>query len=104
MVVPRVPGWRAGRNNRGVPPSTRNRRHTAYWRATLRLALWLLGLWLAVTVGVALLGPRTDWPFFGWPFGVWATAQGALVVYCGIVWAYALVMDRLDREHADDAD
>ncbi len=70
----------------------------------LRLAAWLLGLWLAATVAVALLGPRLERVVAGWPLGVWATAQGALLLYCVIVWVYAWRMDRLDAEHADDAD
>ncbi len=41
--------------------------------------------------------------FFGWPFGVWAAAQGALLVFCAIVWVYALAMDRLDAEHGRPA-
>ncbi len=73
--------------------------HSAYWRSTLRLSAGLLGLWLLVTLGVCLLGPGLAFDFFGWPFGVWATAQGALLVFCAIVWAYALAMDRLDEEH-----
>lgn len=73
--------------------------NTAYWRSTLRLSASLLGLWLLVTLGVCLYGPSLGFDFFGWPFGVWATAQGALLVFCAIVWAYALAMDRLDAAH-----
>lgn len=73
--------------------------HSAYWRSTLRLSAGLLGVWLLVTLGVCLLGPGMGFNFFGWPFGVWATSQGALLVFCAIVWVYALAMDRLDEEH-----
>ena len=48
-----------------------------YWHSTLRL----------------MFG------FFGWPFGFWATAQAALLVFCAIVWVYALLMDRLDAAY-----
>ncbi len=76
---------------------------TTYWRRTLRLSATLLGLWLLVTLVVCLFGPRLTFIFFGWPFGFWATAPGALLVFCGIVWVYALAMDRLDAEHGRPA-
>ena len=75
----------------------------AYWRQTLQLSAWLLGLWLLVTLGVCLFGPRLAFDFFGWPFGFWATAQGTLIVFCAIVWVYALAMDRLDAAHGRPA-
>ncbi len=81
------------------PPAT----HSAYWRSTLRLSVLLLVLWLLVTLGVCLFGPRLAFSFFGWPFGFWATAQGALVVFCAIVWFYAWAMDRLDALHGRPA-
>ena len=42
-------------------------------------------------------GQALDFNFFGWPFGFWASAQGALIVYCLIVWYYAWAMNRLDQ-------
>ena len=74
---------------------------SAYWRKTLRLSLWLLAVWAGVTIGVGLFGRDLRFQLFGWPFGVWAAAQGALVVFCIIVWIYAFAMDALDREHGD---
>lgn len=73
--------------------------HSAYWRSTLRLSARLLAVWLLVTLTVCLFGPSLRFSFFGWPFGFWATAQGALLVFCAIVWVYALAMDRLDAAH-----
>ena len=74
---------------------------TPYWRQTLRLSAALLLLWLAVTLGVGFFGRTTDFNFFGWPFGLWATSQGALAVFCAIVWYCAWAMNRLDRRHGD---
>ena len=82
---------------RPMPTSTAARH--SYWRSTQRLSAVLLGLWLLVTLGVCLVGPSLAFDFFGWPFGVWAAAQGALLVFCAIVWVYALAMDQLDRLH-----
>ena len=73
-----------------------------YWRQTLRLSRELLGIWLVLTVGVCLFGRSLDFDFFGWPFGFWATSQGALIVFCLIVWYYAWAMNRLDEQLGDD--
>ena len=83
-----------------MSPSTAS--HTSYWRATLRLSAALLALWFVITLLLSLFGKRLDFSFFGWPFGFWATSQGALLVYCLIVWYYAWAMNRLDRQHGDD--
>jgi putative solute:sodium symporter small subunit len=94
------PGGGAHGVGENEAPMMRNQlAHSPYWRSTLRLSAVLLGLWLLVTLGVCLLGPGLAFSFFGWPFGFWATAQGALLVFCAIVWVYALAMDRLDAEH-----
>ena len=74
-----------------------------YWRKTLRLSGAVLAVWLLVTLGVGLFGRDMDFRLFGWPFGFWVTAQLALVVYCVLVWFFALAMDRLDQEHGDHA-
>ena len=78
--------------------------HRRYWRHTLQISAGLLALWLAVTLGVGLFGPSMAFDFFGWPFGFWATAQGALFVYCAIVWIYAWAMNRLDKAAGDPSD
>ena len=82
-----------------LPPPAK----TLYWRQTLRLSLALLLLWLAVTLAVGYFGRTADFSFFGWPFGFWATSQGALGVFCAIVWFYAWAMNRLDRRHGGPA-
>jgi len=77
---------------------------SAYWRKTLRLSRWLLGLWFLLTLGVCLFGQALDFNFFGWPFGFWVSAQGALIVYCLIVWYYAWAMNRLDQAEGEPDD
>jgi putative solute:sodium symporter small subunit len=74
-------------------------RHRRHWRANLRLTSVLLAVWFVVTYVVAYFARELDFAFFGWPFGYWVAAQGALIVYCLIIWVYAQRMDALDREH-----
>ena len=77
---------------------------TAYWQQTVRLSRNLLLLWGVVTLAVGWFGQSLAFNFFGWPFGLWATAQGALGLFCAIVWFYAWAMNRLDRVHGAAAE
>ena len=80
-------------------PQVRQRR---YWQATLKATAWLLLAWFAVTFGVAYFARDLDFDFLGWPFSFWVGAQGAVVVYCLIVWIHARVMARLDARLGSD--
>lgn len=73
--------------------------HRRYWRNTLRLTSALLVLWFLVTFGIGFFARELNFRFFGWPFGFWVAAQGALMVYLGIVAVYAHTMDRWDRAY-----
>jgi putative solute:sodium symporter small subunit len=73
--------------------------HRQYWQKNLRITGALLVIWFLVTFGVGYFARDLDFKFFGWPFSFWVGAQGALIVYVLIIWYYARVMDRLDREH-----
>ena len=77
--------------------------HSPYWCKTLRLSTALLAVWLLLTLGVGLFGRSLDFRLFGWPFGFWLTAQASLIVFCVIVWVYAIMMDRIDREYGHSA-
>lgn len=68
-----------------------------YWRKNLQLTGCLLLLWFVVTFGFGFWASELNFSLFGWPFSFWVAAQGALLVYCGIVWYYALAMNRLDE-------
>jgi putative solute:sodium symporter small subunit len=70
-----------------------------YWRKNLRLSGFLLAIWFVVTFGVGFFARELSFTFFGWPFSFWVGSQGALIVYCLIIWYYARTMNRLDREH-----
>jgi putative solute:sodium symporter small subunit len=73
-----------------------NEREKRLWPRTLRLTGALLALWFGVTFGVAFFARDLNFHLFGWPFSVWVGAQGALIVYVIIIWAYARWMDRLE--------
>jgi len=73
--------------------------HRQYWRKNLQITAVLLALWFVVTFVVSFFARDLSFNFFGWPFSFWMAAQGALVVYVGIIWFYARTMNRLDQEH-----
>ena len=72
-------------------------RHRQHWRANLRMTGGLLGIWFFVTFVLGYFARDLNFTFFGWPFSFWVSAQGALLVYCLIVWFYCHYMARLDR-------
>ncbi len=74
------------------------RKSPRYWRRNLRMTALLLGVWFVVTFVVSWFARDLEFELFGWPFSFWMGAQGALLVYCAITWAYAHYMDRLDAE------
>ena len=59
----------------------------------------LLALWFFVTFVLGYFAREMTFTFFGWPFSFWVAAQGALVVYCLIIWFYARYMNKLDEEY-----
>ena len=74
--------------------------HRRYWQKNLRLTAVLLGIWFVVTYVVAFFArDLASINFFGWPFSFYMGAQGALIVYCLIIWYYARYMNNLDKEY-----
>ena len=73
------------------------------WRrplfAILIPSLLTLAIWFVVTFVVGYYARELNFNFFGWPFSVWVAGQGALIVYCVIIWYYAHYMNKLDIEH-----
>lgn len=75
-----------------------------YWQRNRWLTVSLLLLWMGVTFVVAFHARALNFEFFGWPFSFWMAAQGAPLVFLLLVAAYALAMNRLDRQHDVDED
>ena len=74
-------------------------RHRQYWQKNLRITGILLVIWFVVTFVVGYYARDLSFTFLGWPFSVWMGGQGALIVYCVIIWYYARYMNKLDIEH-----
>jgi putative solute:sodium symporter small subunit len=72
----------------------------AYWRRTRLLTLGLLAVWFSVTFVAGYFADELNSvTFLGFPLGFYIFAQGALVIYLAIIFAYVTVMNRLDRRY-----
>ena len=73
----------------------------AYWKANIRLVLWLLAVWFAVSYGAGIL--FADWldqfRIGGFKLGFWFAQQGSIYVFVGLIFYYVWRMNKLDREH-----
>ena len=73
----------------------------AYWKANVRLVLWLLAVWFAVSYGAGIL--LADWldqfRLFGFKLGFWFAQQGSIYVFVCLIFVYVWRMNQLDREH-----
>ena len=58
----------------------------------------LLGVWALVTFGFCFFARDLQFLVARWPFGYWMAAQGAVLMFIGIVATYAAVMKRLAPE------
>ena len=74
-------------------------RHQEYWGKNLRITAILLAIWFFVTFVVIYFARELTFSFFFFLFSFWVAGQGALVVYCLIIWYYARYMNKLDIEY-----
>jgi putative solute:sodium symporter small subunit len=88
-----------------MPAGTSMERRAAYWRATRRVTLLLLGIWLAFTFCVIFFARSLfQFKLFGWTFSYYMAAQGTLFIYVVLVGVYAWIMPRLEARLDDDKD
>ncbi|MYM33789.1 DUF4212 domain-containing protein [Duganella sp. FT94W] len=79
------------------PPLSR----AAHWRRAHRMTVLLLLLWLFTGFGAAFFARElAGLSVFGWPLSFYLAAQGASLVYLGIIVFYAWRMRQLDRAAA----
>ncbi len=73
-----------------------------YWRRNLRWVAGLLAVWFLVSYGfgIVLAEPLNQVRIrgTGFPLGFWFAQQGAIYVFVALIFVYARVMNRLDRE------
>ncbi|TFW20686.1 DUF4212 domain-containing protein [Duganella callida] len=71
-----------------------------HWQRTRKLTTVLLLLWLLTGFCSAYFARElSGLSLFGWPISFYLAAQGASLVYLGILGFYAWRMRKLDREY-----
>ena len=73
----------------------------AYWKENIRIILSYLVVWFVVSYGCGILFVEqlNSIPFFGFELGFWFAQQGSIFVFCGLIIAYAISMNKLDEEY-----
>jgi putative solute:sodium symporter small subunit len=56
----------------------------------------LLAAWALVSFVLCFFARDLQWMIAGWPFNYWMAAQGAVLVFIGIVVVYAWGMNRIE--------
>ncbi|SKA84289.1 putative solute:sodium symporter small subunit [Paucidesulfovibrio gracilis DSM 16080] len=71
-----------------------------YWRTNLRYMVVLLAIWALVSYvcGILLVEQLNTIQLGGFPLGFWFAQQGSIYVFVVLIFAYYVLMRRLDRK------
>lgn len=70
------------------------------WSRLLRRTVLLLAVWFLVgpVLGILLVEPLNEMSLGGIPLGFWVSQQGSIYVFIVLIFIYAVMGDRMDRE------
>ncbi len=73
----------------------------AYWRANLRLVLGCLVVWFICSYGfgILLVDVLNNVRLGGFQLGFWFAQQGSIYIFVGLIFFYALRMNKLDQKY-----
>jgi putative solute:sodium symporter small subunit len=71
-----------------------------YWKRNLRLLYILFAIWFIVSYGFGILFAEqlNQIKLGGFKLGFWFAQQGSIYIFIIIIFAYAGLMNKLDRE------
>jgi len=76
---------------------------TAYWKKNVRLVTILLAIWWIVSYGAGIIFEDAlnaiVIPGTGFHLGFWFAQQGSIYVFVIMIFVYAWLMNKLDREY-----
>jgi len=79
-----------------------------WFRANLKVILSLLSIWAFVSFGCGILfAPwlnQFQLPGTGYKLGFWFAQQGSIYVFVLLIFAYVVIMNRLDRRYGVEED
>jgi len=92
------PEERASTEPRAPVPSEKSR---GYWRANVRLQILLLAIWalFGYVLAILLAEVLNETTIGDLPLGFWFAQQSAIYVFVILIFVYAFLMDRVDREY-----
>lgn len=72
------------------------------WARLLRRTVLLLAIWFLAgpVLGILLVEPLNSISVGGIPLGFWMSQQGSIYIFVLLIFAYAWMGDRVDRETA----
>jgi putative solute:sodium symporter small subunit len=75
--------------------------NNAYWSANVRIILISMAVWFACSFGLGIiLRPALSGIMIGGAdIGFWFAQNGSIYVFLVLIFAYARVMNGLDRKH-----
>ncbi|HAY36115.1 MAG: DUF4212 domain-containing protein [Rhodothermales bacterium] len=75
-----------------------------YWKKNLTIMAVLLLIWAAAGLGAGVLFADTLNAFYlgGYPLGFWFAQQGSIFTFVVLIFIYAVLLNRLDKQHHAD--
>ncbi|NCF10636.1 MAG: DUF4212 domain-containing protein [Gammaproteobacteria bacterium] len=85
---------------------TLNASAAAYWKANVKLVSILLVIWFVASYlfGIILVEPLNSIRMGGYQLGFWFAQQGSIYTFLILIYVYATMMGKLDREHGVEED
>jgi putative solute:sodium symporter small subunit len=76
-------------------------RSRGYWRANVRLQILLLAIWalFGYVLAILLAEVLNETTIGDLPLGFWFAQQSAIYVFVILIFVYAFLMDRVDRDY-----
>jgi putative solute:sodium symporter small subunit len=73
----------------------------AYWKENITWVVILLAIWFLVSyvAGILLANVLENYYLGGFPLGFWFANQGSMVIFVLLIYAYVLIMNRIDKKY-----
>ncbi len=72
-----------------------------YWKKNVKIMVVLLAIWAFAGLGCGVLfaDVLNEYSLGGFPLGFWFAQQGSIATFVVLILVYAILLNRLDREH-----
>ena len=77
----------------------------AYWNANITVVLILMGIWFlfGCVLSIFAVDPLNKIKLGGFPLGFWMAQQGTTIAFIFVIFAYVLIMKKLDVKFLKEA-